>query len=270
MIEPLAVYYEHCEPGWYVPEAKTPNHILILLTSGSITYDVENQRFHLHKGDLLYVPQGIVRSATNHTDSTHEMYVAHFLYEGTGEGLPLLQQGAVQYIKLFQFEYMKQRFSLLTQHWLRKQLYTDTFCHSILLEMLAIVNEETDSNVNMNRSYSLVSQLQNHITMHYRHAITMEELASLVQRTPNYVSRLFKEATGKSVTEYIQQVRILAACDLLTNSQMNVGEVSDFLGFCEQSYFNKVFKRLTGTLPSTYMKEKVKLWKPLEQQRPST
>lgn len=89
----------------------------------------------------------------------------------------------------------------------------------------------------------------------------MDELARLVERSPNYISRLFKEETGQTVTDYTQQLRITAACDLLANSQMNVREVSDFLGFCEQSYFNKVFKRLTGTLPSAYMKEKVRRWK---------
>src|SRR5690606_22329985 len=97
--------------------------------------------------------------------------------------------------------------------------------------------------------------------MHYRRTIPIQELADLVQRTPNHISRLFKEATGQTITAYMQQIRISAACDLLANSQMNVGEVAEYLGFCEQSYFNKVFKKHTGTLPSAYMKEKIKRWK---------
>ncbi len=260
MIEPLAVYFEHCESGWHVPEAVANNHILILVTSGGMTYTVNSEATRMKKGDMMYVPQGVIRSAYNGADQPHEMYVVHFRYIGEGEGLPLLQDTIPRFIKLHQFEYIKQRFSLLTQHWLRKHLYTGTFCHSILLEMLAIVNEETDSSMNLDKSYSIVSQLQNHITTHYRSAIPMEELAELVGRTPNYISRIFKESTNQTITEYVQQIRITAACDLLANSQMNVGEVSEFLGFCEQSYFNKVFKKLTGTLPSTYMKEKMKVW----------
>jgi AraC-like DNA-binding protein len=261
LIEPLAVYYEHCDSNWHVPKARTKNHILVLITSGETTYRVENEVVLLSKGDVLFVPEGVLRSAVNHSGAPHDMYVAHYRYEGTGDGLPLLQHARLRHTKLFQYEYMKQRFSLLAQHWLRKPMYAAAFYHSILLEMLAIVNEETDSSARLDKSYSIISQLQNHITTNYRRAIPVQELADLVERTPNYISRLFKEFTGQTITEYTQQIRISAACDLLANSQMNVGEVSEFLGFCEQSYFNKVFKKLTGTLPSAYMKEKVKLWK---------
>ena len=261
MIKPIAIYYEHCESGWHVPEAITSNHIVLLMTSGEITYRIGEQTVFLSKGDVLFVPEGAVRSAVNCSGSPHDMYVAHYRYTGAGEGLPLLRHASPLHTKLIQYEYMKQRFSLLAQHWLRKHLYAATFCHSILLEMLTIMNEEIDSSAGLDKSYSIVSEIQNHITLHYRRAIPVQELADLVQRTPNHISRLFKEATGQTITAYTQQIRISAACDLLTNSQMNVGEVAEFLGFCEQSYFNKVFKKLTGTLPSAYMKEKVKLWK---------
>lgn len=262
MIEPVAIYFEHREPNnWHVPKSKTNNHILILITSGTILYTVEDQPFSLQKGDLIFIPQGVWRSALNTTKEAHDMYVAHFHYRGDGDGLPMLISPNRCLTRPFNFDYMKQRFSLLTQHWLRKSTYSDTICHSILLEMLAIINEEIDSQSLQGKSYSIVMLLQAYILNHYHRTISVTELAEHVERTPNYVSTIFKQVTGQSVTDYIQQIRIAAACDLLTNSQMNVGEISDFLGFCEQSYFNKVFKKCTGTLPSTYMKEKVKIWK---------
>lgn len=261
MLEPLSVYFEHCEPGWHVPESETRNHILLLVTSGSLIYHIGRNKVQLQKGEMLFIPQGVMRSADSLGAKGHEMYAVHFLYEGDGDGIPVLQKPEMRHVKLFQFDYMKQRFSLLTQHWLRKHAYAATILHSILLEMLAIFNEEADTVATPNRAYSIVSQLQNYIAMNYRRPIPMSELAELVQRTPNYISRLFKETTGQTITEYIRQIRITAACDLLANSSMTVGEVSDFLGFCEQSYFNKVFKKITGTLPSAYMKEKMKVWK---------
>jgi AraC-like DNA-binding protein len=260
LIEPVAIYYEHCETGWHVPKAKTNNRILLLMTNGSITYQVENETYRLSKGDVLYIPEGVVRSAVNEASVSHEMYVAHFRYYGKGEGLTILNEERPCQVKLFQYDYMKQRFSLLTQHWLRKQQYISTFCHSILLEMLAVVNEESSSGSKLDRAYSMIVQLQNYIAANYRRTIPMAELAQVVERTPNYVSRLFKGSTGLTITEYTQQLRISAACDLLSNSQMNVGEISDFLGFCEQSHFNKVFKKVTGFPPSVYMKEKVRRW----------
>ncbi|MFS0726773.1 helix-turn-helix domain-containing protein [Paenibacillus sp. 1P07SE] len=261
MIAPASIYYEHCEPGWHVPESVAQHAILLLVTQGTLTYHIDGHTVFLAKGDLLHIPRGAVRAASHASGQAHDMYVAHYHYEGDGDGLDVLRNSKLLHQRLYQFDYMKQRFSLLAQHWLRRSDHVAVFCHSILLEMLAILEEEARSGASQDKSFRIVSEVQHYIASNYRRTLPMAEIAALVDRTPNYVSHLFKEATGQTITAYTQQIRIAAACDLLANSQMNVGEISDFLGFCEQSYFNKVFKRLTGTLPSAYMKEKTKVWK---------
>ncbi|OGX60725.1 MAG: hypothetical protein A2189_07230, partial [Paenibacillus sp. RIFOXYA1_FULL_44_5] len=202
MIEPISVYFEHCEPNWNVPIAKSNNHILLLVTEGSLQYTIEDKTFHLHKGDILFVPQGVVRSASNSTKEGHDMYVAHFRYSGEGEHLPLLSDLLFRYAHPFNFDYLKQRFSLLSQHWLRKSAYMNTICHSMLLEILAITNEESDSPFFPSKQYGLVMQLQNYILEHYHVTIHVSELSAFVERTPNYVSMVFKQATGQTITEY--------------------------------------------------------------------
>ena len=260
MINPIAIYLEHCDPGWLMEKAPAPNHIYLMLTGGSITYEVDNIEYRLTKGDALFVPQGAVRSAWNESRLPHQMYVVHFHYLGDGDRLSLLAAPRPIQIKSLPFDYMKQRFSLLTQRWLRKSFYSEAAIHGILLEMLAIANEEADLRDNPGKSNRIVMELQQYILEHYRRTITVPELAEHVDRTPNYVSHIFKVDTGLSISEYVQQIRISAACDLLTNSQMSVSEISDFLGFCEPSYFNRVFKKTTSLSPSAYIKEKLKVW----------
>ncbi|OAS17868.1 AraC family transcriptional regulator [Paenibacillus oryzisoli] len=261
MIHPIAIYFEHCEPEWHVPRAAANNHILILMTGGEITYTVGNQTFILKKGDLLFVPEGHIRSALNVSKRDHDMYVAHFRYEGTGDELPLLAEPACQLTRPHNFEYIKQRFSSLTQYWLQKSTYTRTLCHSVLLEIIAIINEEAHTGtISHPKAHGISMQLKDYILHHYREQLDMEEMAKHIGRTPNYISTVFRETTGQTITAYIQQIRIAAACDLLTGSQMSIGEISDYLGFCEQSYFNKVFKKVTGTMPSAYVKERLKVW----------
>ncbi|WP_010268415.1 AraC family transcriptional regulator [Paenibacillus senegalensis] len=261
MIEPVAIYFEHCEPGWHVPSAPADHHILLLLTSGEIVYRLgDNTRITLQKGDMLFIPEGTMRSAVNASGQSHDMYAAHFHYEGDGEGLPLLKEPQTLLGTLINADYMRHRFSLLTQHWLRKSLYTRTLCHAMMLEMLAILYEDARRNSAPGKSHGIVIQLQQYILEHYRENITVQDLADHVALTPNYISSLFRQATGVTVTEYIQQIRVSAACDLLTGSQMNVSEISDYLGFCEPSYFNKVFKKITGLPPSIYVKEKPRIW----------
>ncbi len=260
MIEPVAIYFEHCEPGWHVPPAPADHYILLLLTSGEIVYNVGGAKLSLEKGEMLFIPEGTHRSAVNDSGHPHDMYAAHFRYKGNGEGLPLLSEPQCIKAKLVNADYMRHRFSLLTQHWLRKSPYTQTLCHGMMLEMLVILNEDVGNRSIPAKSYGIVMQLQQYILEHYRETISVQDLAAHVELTPNYISGLFRQATGVTLTEYIQQIRISAACDLLTGSQMNVSEISDYLGFCEPSYFNKVFKKITGILPSVYVKEKPRIW----------
>ncbi|CAM3326827.1 MULTISPECIES: AraC family transcriptional regulator [Paenibacillus] len=261
MIEPVAIYFEHCEPGWHVPSSPAQHHILLLVTSGEIEYRTEEDTLiPLKKGDMLFIAVGTLRSAVNRSSSPHEMYAAHFQYEGDGEGLPFLTEPGTIYASLANADYMKNRFSLLTQHWLRKSPSIRTICHGMMLEMLAILYEDAGQPTLPGKSHGIVLQLQQYIVENYRDSITIRDLAAHVGLTPNYVSSLFRQSMGITLTEYMQQIRISAACDLLTGSQMNISEISDYLGFCEPSYFNKVFKKITGILPSAYVNEKPRLW----------
>lgn len=261
MISPIAVYFERCEPHWSIPPSLTQNHILLLVTDGSFVYTVDGDELVLHRGDVVYVPEDTMRSGHNGPRDPHHMYAAHFRLEGDEPRIPLLTDRQYRHVQPFNVDYLKNRFSLLTQHWLRKPAYYETIYHSILLEMLCIVNGEADSRKVPTKSYAIVTQIQDYIMNHYRENIAIAALAELVQRTPNYISTVFRQVTGQTITEYTQQIRIAAACNFLINSQMTVGEISDYLGFCEQSYFNKVFKKVTGVPPSAYLKEKTKVWR---------
>ena len=259
MLEPISVYYEEVFPNWLVRESQTNNHILMMITHGELIYTLNGKDYHLKKDDILYIPKSITRSATSIIP--HKWYVIHFNYKGDGGELPILSNNEPVCISFHQSDYLRQRVSFLIQHWLKKPKYASTLYHSIILELLTMVNEEVDSGKNYDKAFVLVIQIQDYITQHYRENITIEQLAEMVDRSSNYVSSIFKKTTGMTISAYKQQIKISVACDLLTSSTMNIGEISNYLGFCEQSYFNKVFKKMTGTLPSTFLDENIIVWR---------
>lgn len=77
-------------------------------------------------------------------------------------------------------------------------------------------------------------------------------LKSYLSRT--YFSRIFKEATGVSYTEYLQNIRITEACRLLKNTDNKITDIMFSIGFRDIKHFNKLFKRITGMTPSEYRK----------------
>lgn len=80
------------------------------------------------------------------------------------------------------------------------------------------------------------------------------ELAKETGLSMDYLSKLFKRYEGVSVTEYILNVKIEAACNMLKYSDRQVGAIADYLSFGSLSYFSRVFKRKTGMSPQQYRK----------------
>lgn len=87
---------------------------------------------------------------------------------------------------------------------------------------------------------------------HYYDKITLEKLAEMVYLSPSYLSRIFKKETGYTINEYLIQVRIEKAKRLLHRKDLRVTDVADAVGFDDQSYFTKVFRRMVGTTPLKY------------------
>ena len=87
---------------------------------------------------------------------------------------------------------------------------------------------------------------------YYMEKLTLEDVAGQVHLSPSYFSRLFKEETGYNFSTYLNTVRIEKSKKLLVNCDIPLVDVSNLVGFDEQSYFTRVFKKLTGTTPGKY------------------
>ncbi|MDN4525810.1 helix-turn-helix domain-containing protein [Fictibacillus fluitans] len=97
---------------------------------------------------------------------------------------------------------------------------------------------------------------QNYIFSHIYDELKVAELANMLKLHPNYLSLLFKKETGMSITSYIQKAKVDEAKNLLTFSHYSVSEIYTLLNFHDQSYFTKVFKKLTGETPSQFRNQK--------------
>lgn len=87
---------------------------------------------------------------------------------------------------------------------------------------------------------------------HYRESIKLEDVAEIVNLNPAYFSTLFVRKTGQSFTEYVTLFKLKKACELLTNSDMNINEIAGSLGFPDARYFSKLFRKKMGLKPTEY------------------
>jgi two-component system response regulator YesN len=91
-----------------------------------------------------------------------------------------------------------------------------------------------------------------YIKRNYMKKITLEEVASYVYLSPSYFSKVFKEEMKVNFNTYLNYIRIETSKKLLLDDSIVLVDLSNLVGFEDQSYFSKVFKKMTGVSPGKY------------------
>jgi len=90
------------------------------------------------------------------------------------------------------------------------------------------------------------------IEKHYGEPFRLEELADELHMSKSYLSRLFRQETGSSITGYLTARRIQQACHLLQSTNKSVEVIGEQVGLTNASYFINLFKRIMGVSPHQY------------------
>ncbi|MFV0504481.1 MAG: helix-turn-helix domain-containing protein [Lachnospirales bacterium] len=124
---------------------------------------------------------------------------------------------------------------------------------SILYSEIQKINKyKEDVNTFTNEAFL---KLMNYINSEYRENISLTKAGEVLHMNPNYVSQLFKRGAGITFVQYITQLRMDEAIQLLLTTQKTVAEISDDVGVNDYFYFLKLFKKYTGKTPSQYREE---------------
>ena len=102
------------------------------------------------------------------------------------------------------------------------------------------------------RHENRMNTVYNFLTSHYREKINLEDIANQAAMNPSAFSRYFKQCTGKSVTEFLQERRLGHACKMLIQTNKNISEIIYDSGFQSQTHFNKLFVKVNNLTPAAY------------------
>jgi len=103
-------------------------------------------------------------------------------------------------------------------------------------------------------SNSRVKSIHEYLMKNYHEEVTLEQIAGLVHMAPASVSRFFKSATGLTLFEYLNKIKIELARQLLLNTDLSVVDISYDCGFNNLSHFNKQFKKFSQVSPRQFRK----------------
>lgn len=93
-----------------------------------------------------------------------------------------------------------------------------------------------------------------YIKEHFKEKIYIEKLSDMINVSPDYFTKMFKDSIGKTPIDYINAMRTNYAIRLLATTDMSMAEIADDIGFCNPNYFHKIFKQYMSVSPLAYRK----------------
>ena len=96
--------------------------------------------------------------------------------------------------------------------------------------------------------------VMDHISERFKDKIYIEQLSEMINVSPDYFTKMFKESIGKTPIDYINAMRINYSMELLASTDMSMAEIADIIGFCNPNYFHKIFKQYMDVSPLAYRK----------------
>ncbi|AOT68569.1 response regulator transcription factor [Geosporobacter ferrireducens] len=133
---------------------------------------------------------------------------------------------------------------------LSDQLQTGDRMNVILEGFLKDVIDKID--ITRDRSEKAVVLAKEYIKDHFNKEISLEEVAEYVDLNPHYFSKLFKKIEGKNFKDYLIELRMEIAKELLKTTKFSIKEIAYKVGYNDANYFSRAFKRYTGRPATKY------------------
>ena len=103
---------------------------------------------------------------------------------------------------------------------------------------------------------SIIDRAKEYINENFRRDISLDDVSSQVNISPYYFSKLFKDSTEQNFIEYLTNLRMDKAKELLLTTDSSMKEICSMVGYADPNYFSRTFKKNIGVTPTEYKENK--------------
>jgi AraC-like DNA-binding protein len=246
VINSLSVIKTNTDPRVYNVDSRRYHSLSFRVEGENVIYDKNGVEITSNARSLTFVPAGI--PYTHHVLTPSQQIVVHFT---TLESIGDIIENFILPLRC-EIEYLF--FSLYNQYE-SEQREKSLQCISMFYNILALIAK----NLNRENSYKddLIRDSVAYMHEHYRESdFNIDKLLKQTYISPAYYRRIFKEIYQCSPIEYLKNLRINYAKQLLENGYYTVSEVAELSGFSTPTYFSYEFKKMTGYSPTQYRFQK--------------
>lgn len=132
---------------------------------------------------------------------------------------------------------------------LRQRHFDALECEETVGELLDALLETPPG---LSRRPRWLDRIEERLRQSYREPLSLHQLAALAGVHPVHVARVFRRHCGESVRAFVQRLRVLHACRLITTKRLPLAAAAAESGFCDQSHMTRVFLAITGMQPARF------------------
>ncbi len=231
-------------------------HILYI-AQGRCYTEILGQAYTVEAGGLIYFAPGETQKyAFCAADKPISCYL-HFSGTGCAALIERIGLGKEHILDVGKSKTLEAIFEKMIEEKNLNRPFCDSLCAAYLLELFSMMGRKIALNKNpvYRKNKSRVDAVCAIMHEEYARSHPLERYAKDCHLSVSRFSHIFKQSTGLTPVEYINQIRVGKAKDLLLNTDLPMSEIAERVGFSNQNYFGRVFKKYTGMAPKRYALE---------------
>ena len=230
-----------------------------------LLYFLNGKGSFVHEGNTITVPEGHVfiyypgepQYYEYYLSDSPDLYWIHF----TGNDIPgILDRLSLSSSRLHRVKVKdtyRNLFDKIIRELQLKQNHFDKLANIYFYELLTLMSRAAmeDSQQQNIYKYEQIERAIQVFHTEYKMPFSIEDYARQCNMSVSWFARVFRRQTGLSPQNYLTNVRINKAKELLASSSYNIGEIAEIVGYQNPLYFSRIFKKYTGFSPSEYKRK---------------
>jgi len=262
-----------CEKGYDSGIRKLYDYYFLYVHSGKGEFIINNTVYNLVSGDLFFCNPNDTNQIIADKDEPFLLTGINFDFTNNFINKTYLypisidlfdEKYVTEYVQFTDFDGFNTHIYLQNDETLRKHIlyminifeakkkYWKVHVDGLLKTFIAKVVERTNQTTLDTTNINKYNKILDYIFVNYNSDISNDDIASKFHYHPDYINKIIYSYTGLTIKQYIIDLRIKKAINLLMNSNLSISEISITVGYNNINYFSKLFKNKTGFSPALF------------------
>lgn len=231
--------------------------IELIISTQNTKHTLNGRKYNLEKGYVHIINPSDIHSFEVSEDGYFERFNVRFKQDAVSEGVltSVINNNCICKLPENKFNIISKLFEVLEYYYVNEiNSPAANEISSRMIESLILMIRDCAA-IDPSKESNQKSQIQKillYLHKNFKNNISLEDIARYSSFSPHYVSQLFRSETSMTLTQYVTNLRLEYAKNLLFSTNHSVTEICEKCGFRSFAHFLRCFKRVYGTSPSKY------------------